>query len=109
MTTITSEFTTKIEGFLAALQKLSDDHYAANFKHITGPVFSAKYNPSYVRIIRTETFGSGRSVHCFIDYDGNILKAAGWKAPAKGIRGTLDDENFSVGKGVGVYGAAYFR
>lgn len=30
-----------------------------------------------------------RSVAAFIDNDGNILKPASWKAPAKGIRGNI--------------------
>lgn len=32
-----------------------------------------------------------RSVAGFIDNDGNILKAASWKAPAKGVRGNIFD------------------
>lgn len=27
-------------------------------------------------------------VHAFVDTDGNVYKAAGWKAPAKGVRYT---------------------
>ena len=34
--------------------------------------------------------GGGRSVHCFIDnLTGDVYKAAGWKAPAKGVRGNI--------------------
>jgi hypothetical protein len=32
--------------------------------------------------------GGSRSVYCFVA-TGNILKAAGWKAPAKGARGNI--------------------
>lgn len=30
-----------------------------------------------------------QSAYCFIDMEGNIYKADGWKRPAKGIRGTI--------------------
>jgi hypothetical protein len=39
----------------------------------------------------------GRSVHAFLDPStGDVLKAAGWKSPAKGVRyNLLDDESFA--------------
>ena len=39
---------------------------------------------------------SGRSVHAFFNpATGDVLKAAGWKTPAKGVRfNLLDDESF---------------
>ena len=43
----------------------------------------------YTRVIQTSGGGISRSVYCFLDKDGNIYKAASWKAPAKGIRSTL--------------------
>jgi|APSaa5957512493_1039668.scaffolds.fasta_scaffold13789_1 hypothetical protein len=51
---------------------------------------------------------NGSSVYCFVDRtNGNILKSASWKAPAKGARGNIyaDDPL----KGLGPYGAAYLR
>jgi hypothetical protein len=44
----------------------------------------------YVRIVM-DAKGS-KSVHAFVDVEnGDLLKAAGWKAPAKGARGNLID------------------
>jgi len=33
--------------------------------------------------------GGQRSVYCFLDADGNVYKAEGWKKPARGIRANL--------------------
>jgi hypothetical protein len=72
---------------------------------------SAKYNLSaelgtrYIRIV--EEIDSYRSVYCFFDYDGNVLKAASWKTPAKGVRGTVFDVDYGWGTALGPYGAAY--
>jgi hypothetical protein len=50
----------------------------------------------YIRIVHEYVMpgrtavGRGLSVHCFIDAEtGDVLKAAGWKAPAKDARGNL--------------------
>lgn len=57
-------------------------------------VFEAKFSPSWIKIISTTFGGKGqKSVHCFIDYEGNIYKSASWNTPAKGVRGTLYDKN----------------
>jgi hypothetical protein len=53
----------------------------------------------YTRVIHT--CGGQRSVFCFIDGDGNIYKPASWKAPAKGIRGTLATVDMSKVDGHG--------
>jgi hypothetical protein len=54
---------------------------------------------SSTRVIHT--CGGQRSVFCFIDGDGNIYKPASWKAPAKGIRGTLATVDMSKVDGHG--------
>jgi hypothetical protein len=42
----------------------------------------------YLRIVRTSA--GSRSVCCFVEKStGDILKAAGWKAPAKGARASI--------------------
>lgn len=57
-------------------------------KKFTEYKFSSEAGRKNTRIVR-EAHGQ-RSVYCFIENEtGNILKAAGWKAPAKGVRGNL--------------------
>jgi hypothetical protein len=66
-----------------------------------------KCGPKHIKIIATGQ--NQRSVYCFLDYAGNIYKAATWRAPAKHIRGSIFDKDCSWGKGLGPYGAAYLR
>ena len=65
--------------------------------------FTYKNNKKYVKVIR------GGSVHCFVDKtNGDVLKAAGWKAPAKHARGNIFDSNNGLGS-MTEYGPAYLR
>lgn len=70
-------------------------------------VLTAKPGRKYIKIVVT-TAGS-RSVYCFIDMKGNIYKSASWNAPAKHVRGSVFDAEYSYGKSLGSYGAAYLR
>lgn len=59
-----------------------------------------------LRIVAT-TAGN-RSVYCFVEKStGNILKAAGWKAPAKGARGNIF--NKETYKNADCYGGAWYK
>lgn len=74
-----------LEGFVAALN---------NKFNVVGYVFEVERpGVKYTRIVQKMRYrdGStaGHGVFCFVDAEGNILKAAGWKAPAKGVRSTL--------------------
>jgi hypothetical protein len=51
--------------------------------------FGKTQGKKYTKIVALNRDGVPSSVYCFIDADGNIYKAAGWNAPAKGIRSTL--------------------
>ena len=70
-------------------------------------VLTAEPGRKYIKIVVTT--GGSRSVYCFLDMKGNIYKAAGWKAPAKHVRGSVFDDHYSYGKALGPYGAAYLR
>ena len=108
--------------FVAEIQKLSTDYVEKSspslnalarekgFKHgyyeisldrITG-------RTKYARIVKTTRPGTSRSVHCFVNLEnGDILKAASWKAPARHARGNIFDSDRL--KAVGAYGANYLR
>ena len=50
--------------------------------------FSVMQGPKFARIVQDG--GGQRSSYAFVDAEGNIYKCAGWKAPAKGVRATVD-------------------
>lgn len=85
----------KVNAFVAGVQKIINDHYAANYPTLTPPVVEIDPNGKrYTRIVKREVNTDGRSVYCFIDENGDILFPAGWKAPAKsGARGNINDEH----------------
>ena len=73
--------------------------------------FSVMVGPKYIRVVRREKWlqdhsDVGGCVFCFVDNDGNIYKAAGWKAPAKGVRSTLATVDLSK---VDFHGAWLYR
>lgn len=52
-----------------------------------------------VILCHTERDDKDRSVHCFVGQDtGDVFKAAGWKAPAKGVRYNLCTEGDEVAR-----------
>jgi hypothetical protein len=105
-----------VERYVAALQALVNKEYAERFPTLTPPVIDVQYGQKYAKIIRVD--GNSRSVHSFVALEdiatkeitakeGDILKAAGWKAPAPHARGSI--LNSDILAGVGVYGANYLR
>lgn len=106
----------QIENFIGEVQKKQDEYFKQDeWKHVAPPLISYTRGKKYIRIISDNRYytlegeiaiaTASRSVFCFLDMDGNILKAAGWKAPAKGIRGNIRNR----ANDVTLYGAAYMR
>jgi hypothetical protein len=100
-----------LDDMLTYINKQMYTHDKQNLPNLctNGPyrTLCAEIGRKYVRLV-VSTPGS-RSAYCFIDMKGNILKAASWKAPAKHSRGSVFDTNYSWGKALGSYGAAYLR
>ncbi len=104
----------RIEEYARLLQEAINAHTAKNFPNLDPDTVSIDWNRKYTRIVKSNN--GQRYVHTFVamvDVDtktitakaGDILKAAGWKAPAKHPRGSVF--NSDPLKGVGPYGADY--
>ena len=75
--------------FLEILRKNTAEYFT-RFTHTSlqvAPTFTANMGKKYFKIVTDN--GTQRSVHCFVDLEGNVYKAASWAAPAKGVRYNL--------------------
>lgn len=103
---VTAKIKARIEKFVDIVTTLNFEYYKANgYTFESPPKASAEYGTRYAKIVKT---GSG--VHSFIDLkNGNILKAATYKSPAKnGVRGNIfaDDYGRSC---INEHGTNYLR
>lgn len=99
-------FDRAVQGFLRSAQRIVDKAYKDSHKGI--PQLKLAGGRRYLRIAKVDHTGS-RSAYGFIDTkNGNVLKAAGWKRPAKGVRSNIFDADFGVSV-AGPYGIASLR
>jgi len=96
------------------LQFLNDTMFETDKKDLPGLCKDGPYRHVYAEpgrkyIKLVVASGDQRSVYCFLDMEGNIYKAATWKAPAKYIRGSVFNPSYGWGRALGQYGAAYLR
>ena len=103
----------KVNSFVAGAQNIINQDHAQNYPSLTPPSLEVRNPdaPRYLAVDRVERTPNGainsRSVHSFIDRStGDVLKPAGWKTPAKGVRGNIHDENNGLGR-MGPHGPAY--
>lgn len=98
-----SDFGTTLTRWLELVQAMVTQDFVRQFPNYPEdpPILSIDPNgKKYVRIVRKG------SAYCFIDKtNGDILKAASWKAPAKGARGNIYAADPLAG--VTPYGAVY--
>lgn len=110
---MTDTFERRLNDFVAAVQAHIADHYERTLPTLfdRGWIPQIKLQPGvkYIRVVSEDQPSKGRSVYCFLDKQGNIYKAESWAKPAKHVRGSIFDENLSLGKGLTVYGGAYLR
>ena len=101
-----------LPAFVAALDAMQQDYYRqylpATFASGQVPTYSLDIGKRYIRVVVGRNLDQG-SAYCFLDGAGNIYKCDGWNRPATGVRGRLSDPSFSIGRGLGVHGAAYRR
>lgn len=111
--------TDRIALFVTLLQDLYDKNYAASYANLLSPRIEApEGGRKYQRVVVTQRYENNpngvldgqSSVYCFIDLNtGDILKAAGWNSPAKGVRGNIFNENCDVGTRATVFGSGLYR
>ena len=102
-------FAAALATFVEHCQGMINDHYEQDLPNLVADVLSIDpRGKKYARIVVSSApgHGSSRSVYCFVNKEnGDVLKAAGWKAPAKHARGTIYGP--PEGYGVTVYGGQY--
>lgn len=97
-----------VAAFVASVNAMLADHNQNSGFNWSSYV-EANIGKKYAKIVKRENHNGnivGGSAFCFIDMQtGDILKAASWAAPAKGVRGNI----FQGLTGLTPYGAIYFR
>jgi len=111
----TQEFKDKVSEFCTAASELCNNYHA---KHHQGlpykTVLKADYGKKRVRIVKFDQYPDGSemsgSAWCFLDPNGDVLKAATWAAPAKHARANIyNDDNMGLGTKIGPYGPNYLK
>lgn len=97
------DYTEAVNNFVNLVQKRSDEYYKESLPSLEKPKYVARFGKRYVKVVRENP----DSVYCFIDSNGDILKAAGWNTPARVPRGSIFNDNPL--RGTNVYGADYLR
>ena len=82
-----------IQNYLELLSQSSKEYHQEHFKNILPETFEVSKGRKYYKVIKFFTNKDGSkgegNAFCFLDKQGNIFKAASWKSPAKGVRGSL--------------------
>ncbi len=97
---------TRLAEMVDYLTAMYAENYRIRTPSLVPPAFSVTYAKKYAKIALTHRHqlsdgtikDNGGYVYCFIDLsNGDILKPAGWKAPAKGKRGSIWNDDCDVG------------
>ena len=103
------DFQAKLEGLVEIAQNVVNQHRnERGYARMPYPIIAyvePKRNTRYVKL--TTNNGTQTSVYCFVDSrNGDVLKAATWKTPAKHARSNIYDEDGGR-SGINEYGANY--
>jgi hypothetical protein len=90
-----------LENYLNKVQENSDNNYQTEYPTLWANGQAPKYHyqrtPKWYKVFRED---SQKCVFCFIDpANGDIYKAAGWNAPAKGVRGNIFNDKLPLTSG----------
>ena len=94
--------------YVDGVQKKMNDYWSdSKFIHGNPPKICVEKGRRYIKVFKSDT---QRIVHTFIDTtNGNVLKAASWKAPElKNPRGNIYAPDHGL-NGVTQHGAVYLR
>jgi len=104
-----SNFENKLKTFIEGCNNLLLENYnSMDFPvELRDTVVSAG-GRKYIKLA-TSRDGAMRSAFCFVNKEnGDVLKSASWKAPAKGARGNIYDSSNGLSR-MSSYGAGYNR
>ena len=100
------DFDAALTNFVALAQALIKSAHESKGYRFAHDVLSVMPGKQYVRVVATHN--GGRRVYCFVDRtNGDVLKSASWKAPAKHARGNIYAADPVAG--CTEYGGAYLR
>ncbi len=108
MSKFSPEFSAALDKFVAGAQDKINVYFAERLKNLEPARLSLSPGGfRYVRVVRKDANGSNGSVFCFIEVaTGDVLKAEGWKGPAKHARGNIYAADNGLDR-VGPYGPEY--
>ena len=102
-------FDQALNAFMTGAQQIVNDDFKQNFPNLTPSLLIAKPGKKYVKVICKAQSGMSTSVWAFINKEnGDILKPATWRAPAKHARGNVYDQ-YNGTRSVSPYGPAYLK
>lgn len=100
----------QLETFRKMCEGISQDYMREHFPRLPLPIIETHKGSRYAKLVRKDSADARYgSVHCFVDLtNGDVLKAATFKAPAKHARGNLNDADGGR-SAMNQYGANYLR
>lgn len=108
MAKTTPEFDAALATWLEGCNRIVAEN-DARFEHVKfNSRVEVEGGRKYLRVVKRDDCGGG-SAWAFVDTtNGDVLKPASWKAPAKHARGNIYDAQNGLGS-IGPYGPAYLR
>ena len=100
-----------VQAYLQVLRDNTLKSYEASGFRMAPPIYEARSGLKYTKIMAIHGAMSNfqESIHSFVDADGNVYKAATWRAPAKGVRYRLEQDMEILKERVDPYGSYLYK